>query len=228
MCSTFKALAVGALLSRIDEGRDHLDRVIAYGPSDLLDHAPTTRARLGQGGMTLGALAEAAIELSDNTAANLILAEIGGPEGLTAWLRSIGDTQTRLDRPEPMLNSAIPGDRRDTTTPRAMAESLEKLMLGSRLTPSSRERLTGWMLNCQTGANAIRAGVEAGWRVADKTGSGAHGTRNDVGVIWPPQGKPIVIALYLTGASVGDAERDQVIARATRILVDHAVGAPRG
>src|SRR6266487_4836041 len=120
MCSTFKFLAAAAVLKRVDEKQDQLDRFIRYAAKDILEHAPVTKAHLVDGGMTLGALCAAAIEQSDNTAGNLLLDAIGGPAGLTNFARDLGDRVTRLDRKEPELNSAIPGDERDTTTPASM------------------------------------------------------------------------------------------------------------
>ena len=219
MCSTFKLLAVSALLHRVDQGRDHLDRVIAYGEADLLDYAPVTRAHLKAGGLALSDLCQAAIELSDNTAANLILRQIGGPAGVTAFARGLGDGLTRLDRNEPTLNTAIPGDPRDTTTPAAMLADLRALSLGAALAPASRERLNGWLRDCQTGAAQLRAGFPAGWRVGDKTGSGVNGTNNDVAVAWAPGG-PILVASYLTQAAhASEDARKAVHADVARIVV---------
>ena len=227
MCSTFKLLAVGAVLSRIDQGRERLDRFVAYGEADLLDYAPVTGAQVKAGGLSLDALCQAAIELSDNTAANLILREIGGPAAVTAFARSLGDSVTRLDRNEPSLNAAIPGDPRDTTTPIAMLADLRALSLGGVLTPGSRERLNGWLRGCQTGKARLRAGFPAGWRVGDKTGTGVNGTANDIAVAWAPGG-PILIACYLTGAvSASDAARDAVHAEVARIVVERFRG-PHG
>jgi beta-lactamase class A len=219
MCSTFKLLAVGAVLGRADQGRERLDRFIAYGEADLLDYAPVTRAHVREGGLPLGDLCQAAVELSDNTAANLILREIGGPAAVTAFARSLGDNVTRLDRNEPTLNTAIPGDPRDTTTPAAMMANLRALSLGGVLSPGSRERLNGWLVAGQTGKTRLRAGLPASWRVGDKTGTGVNGTANDIAVAWAPGG-PILIACYLTeAASATDAARDAVHADVARIVV---------
>lgn len=224
MCSTFKLLAVSALLAEVDRGAEHLDRVIAYGEADLLSYAPVTHAHVKQGGLSLGALCEAVLELSDNTAANLILAALGGPGAVTAFARTIGDPITRLDRNEPSLNEIAPGDERDTTCPAAMLEDLRRLTLGRVLSPGSRERLNGWLAAAKTGAARLRAGFPAGWRIGDKTGSGAQGTANDIAVAWAPGG-PILVASYLTGAtSIGDADRDAIHAQVARIVT----GAFRG
>jgi beta-lactamase class A len=224
MCSTFKLLAVGAVLSRVDQGREQLDRFIRYGQADLLDYAPVTRAHVQEGGLTLDALCQAVIELSDNTAANLILRQIDGPTGVTAFARQIGDSVTRLDRTEPTLNTAILGDPRDTTTPVAMLADLRALSLGGVLSPGSRERLNGWLRGCQTGKTRLRAGFPASWPVGDKTGSGANGTANDVAVAWAPGGA-ILIACYLTAAaSAADTARDAVHADVARAVVERFRG----
>ena len=219
MCSTFKMLLVAAVLARVDAGGERLDRRVAYHKTDLLPYAPITRANLGVGSMTVRALCAAAIEFSDNTAANLLLAALGGPERVTIYARSLGDTMTRLDRNEPALNSAEPGDERDTTTPAAMATTLRKLSIGSALSPSSRRALQAWLLGCRTGVDSLRAGVPAFWRVGDKTGSGAHATVNDIAVFYPPRRAPIFVTAYYTGSSASSDPRDEVLADVGRIVV---------
>ncbi len=218
MCSTFKAVAVATVLNRVDEGREDLRSFVRYGKGELLDHAPVARLHLQQGGMNVEALCAAAIEQSDNTAANLLLARVGGPAGVTAFLRSIGDGVTRLDRTEPSLNSAIPGDLRDTTTPAAMAWTLKRLLAGPALKARSRGRLTGWMLHCATGQQRLRAGVPAAWRVADKTGTGEHGSANDIAALWPPGRGPLLAAVYCTGSHAPAAALDGAIAEVGRAI----------
>jgi len=198
MCSTFKLLAAAAALKRVDEGKERLDRGIPYGASDLLEYAPVARQHVADGEMTLGELCAAALNWSDNTAANLILAAIGGPEGFTAFVRSLGDETTRLDRNEPTLNEAAPGDPRDTTTPIAMAEDLRTLLLGEALSEASRRQLETWLVADKVGDKRLRAGLPASWRIGDKTGSGDHGTANTVGIIRPPGRAPLIAAVYLT------------------------------
>ena len=198
MCSTFKFLAVAALLSGVDRGRYDLSRRIAYGPGDLLAYAPVTKAHVAQGGMTLAALCAAAIEWSDNTAANLMLKQLGGPQAVTNYARGLRDPLTRLDRTEPTLNTAIPGDPRDTTSPAAMLADMNRILTGDALSRTSRQQLLEWMLACRTADNRIRAGLPKGWRVGSKTGSGAHGTRNEIAIVIPPGRKPILAAVYLT------------------------------
>lgn len=216
MCSTFKVLLVGAVLKRADEGRERLDRRVQYTSSDVLDWAPVTRLHV-ETGMTVGELCEAAITLSDNTAANLLLKTIGGPAAVTAFTRTLGDNVTRLDRTEPALNTAIPGDPRDTSTPMWMLRDLRKLALGKILAPVSRERLVAWMLACKTGEGKLRAGFPTGWKIGDKTGSGQRGTENDLAIVWPAQKQsPLLIAAYLTGATVDHAHQLSAIAEVGR------------
>ena len=168
--------------------------------------------------MALGSLCEAAITLSDNTAMNLLLASLKGPDAVTAFARSLDDAATRLDRTEPALNEAVPGDPRDTTTPSAMARDLTALVLGEALSAASRGRLAGWMVANTTGGTKLRAGLPPGWTVGDKTGAGGHGTSNDVAVAWTPDGRPLVVAVYLTGAvSATEEARSAAMAAVGRI-----------
>jgi beta-lactamase class A len=212
MCSTFKWLAAAAVLSRVDAGHEQLDRRIVFGRDELLDWSPVTKHHADGDGMTLGELCEAAIAESDNPAANLLLKAIGGTEGWNRYLRSIGDDKSRLDRIEPMLNEARPGDVRDTTTPAAMVADLRRLLLGNALSWASKEQLIQWMLATKTSGRRLRSGLPQGWRLADKTGTCNSGTANDVGVLWPPSGAPIVLAVYLTQARVSREEQELAIA----------------
>ena len=213
MCSTFKCLAAAAVLRAVDAGTLRLDQRVPYGTSDLLDYAPVTKAHAGDGAMTLNDLCAAAIEVSDNTAANLMLRELGGPQALTRFIRTLGDDVTRLDRNEPSLNSAIPGDARDTTTPNAMLVSLRALLLGDALSEKSRAQLETWLLNCKTGGNKLRAGLPAAWRVGDKTGSGANATSNVIAILRPPGRAPLLAAVYCTGSTTA-ASKDLDAAQA--------------
>jgi beta-lactamase class A len=201
MCSTFKLLAAAAALKRVDDGAERLDRVVAYGPGDLLEFAPVTKAHVAAGGMTLADLCAAAIDWSDNTAANLVLQAIGGPAGFTQFARSLGDSVTRLDRNEPGLNEATPGDERDTTSPRAMADDMRQVLLGDVLSEASRRRLEAWLIDDKVGDKRLRAGLPPGWRIGDKTGSGDHGTANTIAIIRPPERAPIIATVYLTESS---------------------------
>ena len=218
MCSTFKLLAVAAVLARVDRGQERLERRVTFGQADLLEYAPVARAHVTQGGLLLEQLCEAVMVVSDNTAANLLLASLGGPAGLTAYARTLGDARTRLDRNEPLLNEALPGDERDTTTPNAMLGNLEKLLLGDALSKASREKLAAWMCASSTGLERLRKGVPPGWRVGDKTGSGNHGTSNDIAILWPPQGKPFLIAAYLTATSAAPEVKNGVFAELGRLV----------
>src|SRR5215471_4731727 len=218
MCSTFKTLAVAAVLQRVDQRKEKFDRFIPYTEKDLLEYAPVTKQHVAEGGMTLSALCEAAIEQSDNTAANLVLQTIGGPKGVTQFARSIEDKVTRLDRKEPELNDWKPNDQRDTTSPAAMCEDLRRLLQSELLSKESRGRLDNWLQRNETGAALIRAGVPSGWRIGDKTGRSGTGATNDVAVIYPPDGAPIFIAIYTFGGS--DEQRSTAIASAARKICE--------
>jgi len=216
--STFKFLAAAAALARIDAGVESLDRRVRFAKSDIVTYSPATEKHADGGGMTIAEICDAAITLSDNTAGNLLLAAIGGPEGLTRYARSLGDEITRLDRIETDLNEARPGDVRDTTSPAAMLGNLEKLLLSETLSAASRSRLANWMIAGKTGDTRLRAGVPAGWRVGDKTGAGGNGTNNDIAILWPPGGKPILIAAYLTECARSVEERNAALADVARVL----------
>ncbi len=219
MCSTFKFLAAAAVLKRVDEGKENLQRFVPYDAKDILEYAPVTKVHLKDGGMTLGALCAAAIEQSDNTAGNLLLDAIGGPPGLTNFARKLGDNVTRLDRKEPALNSAIPGDERDTTTPAAMCSNMRRLLLGGRLSESSIHQLEDWLQHNETGALMIRAGVPKTWGVGDKTGRCANGASNDIAILRPPGRAPILIAVYFIGSTAPADDRASAIAEVARAVV---------
>ena len=219
MCSTFKFLCAAAVLARVDAGKEQLARRIPVTSADLLEYAPVTKQHAG-GEMTVAELCEAAVALSDNTAANLLLAGMGGPSAITQYARAIGDSLTRLDRTEPDLNTAEAGDERDTTTPVAMARNLQTLTLGVALLPPSRDQLNAWLIGCKTGEARLRAGLPKDWRIGDKTGSGAHGTSNDIAVIWPTGRAPLIIAAYLTQCSAADANRNAAIAAVGKAVAE--------
>lgn len=220
MCSTFKWLLAAHVLQRVDAGQEQLERRIVYGPEVLLEHSPVTRQHADGSGMTLAALCEATVTVSDNAAANLILQTLGGPAGLTTFVRTLGDHQTRLDRTEPTLNEATPGDPRDTTTPRAMAGALQKAVLGDALSPAGQAQLVRWLQATSTGFKRLRAAVPAGWQAGDKTGTGARGTSNDVAVFWPPHAAPLVVCAYLTDCAAPPDRRDATLAAVGRRVVD--------
>lgn len=215
MCSTFKLLLAAAVLQRVDAGREQLDRRIVFGREALLDYAPISKQHVGPPGMAVSALCEAAITLSDNTAANVLLKEIGGPQSVTACARSLGDALTRLDRTEPTLNR--PNGEMDTTTPVAMLADMHKLLLGDALAPASRGRLTDWLRHCRTGATSLRAGLPGDWLEGDKTGSGATAT-NDVAILWPPGRAPLLVTAYYDNATLPGKERYAVLAEVGRIV----------
>lgn len=197
MCSTFKASLAAAILARVDRGEDRLDAAVRYGEKDILSYAPVAKAGLARGALSVGELCQGAIELSDNTCANLLLARIGGPAALTAFWRATGDAVSRQDHYEPV--STQPGSVEDTTTPAAAAGTLRRLLLGDVLSPGSRERLTGCMRACETGLDLLRAGLPKGWTVADKTGSDGRAMLNDIAVAWPGAGQPLLVCAYIEG-----------------------------
>jgi len=218
MCSTFKLLLAGAVLARVQQRAERLDRRLPVSGSDVIGHAPFSAKRVG-GTATVAELCRAMMVESDNGAANLMLAAIGGPAGLTRFLRQTGDMVTRLDRTEPSLNEATPGDPRDTTTPLAMLGSAERLWLGPALAPASRARLTAWAIECRTGLARLRAGLPEGWRAGDKTGTGDRGTYNDVAIVWAPRRKPVLITSYLAGSTLGTDAGNAIHAKVARALV---------
>lgn len=222
-CSTFKALAAGALLRRSTQAQ--LDHVVGYDRSDVVDNSPVTSRHVGTG-LPLRDLVAAALDQSDNTAANLIVDRLGGPAGFQKALRDLGDRTTHVDREEPALNEAAPGDVRDTSTPRALGTDLRRYVLGDVLAESRRRQLRDWLVANTTGAPYIRAGVPADWKVGDKTGSGGYGTRNDIAIAWPSDGSPIVVAV-LSDRGVEDASADDaLIADATRAALTALHRAP--
>lgn len=217
MCSTFKFLLASAVLRRVDRHDEALDRVIAIPVQPLLSHSPISEAHAG-GAMTVAALCEAVLTDSDNTAANALLDTIGGPPGITSFCRSIGDTETRLDRFELAMNEALAGDPRDTTTPAAMVRDLHTLLLGNELSQASRTQLTLSMEGCRTGLDRLRAKLPAGWRAADRTGSNGAHTSNDIAVVWPPGKPPVIVAAYITQCPGPESKRVAMLARFGSVL----------
>jgi beta-lactamase class A len=218
ICSTFKLIAAAAVLARVDAGKEQLTRRVRFEAKDVVVNSPVTKDHSGGAGMTLDELCEAAMTMSDNTAGNLLLGTIGGPIGLTDFAASLGDTVTRLDRIEPALNEALPGDLRDTTSPAAMAADLRALIFGDALSAESKMRLLGWLIGNKTGEARLRAGLPANWRVGDKTGSGERGTTNDVAVVWPGKHEPILVAIYLTGTQAAPDARNATLASVGRAI----------
>ena len=212
LCSTFKVLAAALVLQRVDIGAEQLDRRVVFSAADVVENSPVTQGRAGPPGMTIAEICAAAITASDNTAGNLMLASFRGPGRLTDFLRTLGGKATRLDRREPDLNDVLPGDPRDGTTPRAMAYTLQRILLGNVLSKSSEALLIGWLTASTTGEARLRAGLPAEWRVGDKTGTGARGATNDVAIVWPPDHPPIVIAVYLADTTLPLDARNRAIA----------------
>ena len=218
MCSTFKWLLAAFVLSQVDQDEISLDERLSYGPSDLLDYAPVAKAHVDTGWLTVETLCRASVTISDNTAANLLLHRVGGPSELTSFLRQTGDTVTRLDRNEPELNTNLPGDERDTTTPRAMAGSMNRLLVGDVLSARSRDMLQQWLKDSTTGLERLRAGLPSGWIAGDKTGTGVNGAANDVAITWPPTESPILIASYLSESDASPAARNTAHADIARAI----------
>ncbi|OTW67554.1 class A beta-lactamase [Bacillus thuringiensis serovar roskildiensis] len=215
--STSKSLAVGALLHK--NSLEALDQRITYTHEDLSNYNPITEKHVDTG-MTLKELADASVRYSDSTAHNLILKQLGGPSEFEKILREMGDTVTTSERFEPELNEVHPGETHDTSTPEAIAKTLQSFTLGTALPTEKRELLVDWMKRNTTGDKLIRAGVPKGWEVADKTGAGSYGTRNDIAIIWPPNKKPIVLAI-LSNHDKEDAEYDdKLIADATKVVLN--------
>jgi len=222
LLSSFKALAAACVLSRVDQNEDALERLVSFPKSALVPYSPETEKHAGGRGMTLGAICEAAVTLSDNTAGNLMLEQIGGPAGLTAWLRSIGDGLSRLDRIEPDLNEAKKGDERDTTTPRQMRETLDILLGGEEtaLSISAQETLLGWLVASKTGDARQRAGLPKDVTIGEKTGTSSKGAACDAGIVWPRGRRPIFVSVYIAGATVPVKDLNPVFAAAGAIIAD--------
>lgn len=218
LCSTFKFLLAADLLARADRGALDLRKRLPIRASHL-GNSDFVKSRVGREA-SLAELAHAIVEISDNDAANLLLAEVGGPAGLTRFARAIGDAVTRIDHVEPV--SDAPSDVADTTTPAAMAANFERILLGNVLKPASRATLAGWLLHSKTGVGRLRAGLPAGWRLAHKTGTGMHGSSNDAGLVWRAHRAPLLLSVYLTGSTLDDAGRDAVIAAVARAVARNA------
>lgn len=218
-CSTFKMYLAAATLVRVQAGEERLDREIPITPADMVNHAPVTEPAVG-GVLTVETLMKGTVEVSDNPAANLLLKALGGLEAMQAFYRSIGDDSTRVDRFEPEMN-LLDGDK-DTIEPMRSRVNMNRLFLdpATPLSRESRDKLLGWMFASPTGVGRIKAGVPAGWRVAHKTGTGGYGPANDIGLLYPPGGEPITLAVYYHGVPASsDAENDAVVADATRMTL---------
>ncbi|MGW7286291.1 class A beta-lactamase [Streptomyces sp. NPDC054847] len=215
-CSTHKALTAAAVLER--NSLAGLDKLVRYTRDDLVDHSPVTEKHVDSG-MTLRAVCDAAVRYSDNTAANLLFDELGGPKAFQATLAALGDTVTHADRLETALNEATPGDIRDTSTPRALAGDLREYVLGDTLDAGKKALLTDWLRRNTTGDALVRAGVPDTWVVGDRSGGGGYGTRNDIAVAWPPGAAPVVIAILSSRAAEEAEYDDRLVARAAEVVV---------
>lgn len=215
LASTFKGLACGALLDLHPLSTGWFEQRVAVEAADLVAGSPVTEQHVGTG-MTVTELCHAAITVSDNTAGNRLLTLLGGPAGLTDYLRSLDDRVSRLDRWETDLNTAIPGDDRDTTTPAALAADYRALTVGDALAEPERAQLNSWLLASTTGDTRIKAGLPGDWRVGDKTGTPAYGSALDVAVAWPPGRAPLVIAVLTTKPDRDAAPDNALVAAAAR------------
>jgi beta-lactamase class A len=220
-CSTFKFPLAGAVLQRVDAGKEQLDRRITYDASVLMENSKITSEHVAEGSMTVAALCEATVTVSDNAAGNLLLDAIGGPAAMTAFFRSLGDDVSRLDRNEPELNDYAAGDERDTTTPAAMLHVAHELLVSERvLSPASRQQLGEWLALATTGLKRLRSAFPQTLRAGDKTGTGTDGITNDVAIGWRASGKPVLVAAYSFGLPGNLDARAEVIGRVGRIVVD--------
>ena len=220
--STHKTFTCAALLAKVDQQALSLNQLVSISKEMLMAYSPITEKSLSAQTMTLGALCQAAVSYSDNTAANLAFDAIGGSTGFNAFMRSLGDEQTRLDRKEPDLNEATPGDLRDTTTPKAIVHSLKKALLDDGLSALSQAALKQWMLDDQVASALLRAALPANWRIADKTGAGGYGSRSIIAVIWPPSQQPLVVAIYITQTTAPMTDSNKAVARIGAVLKDAA------
>ncbi len=218
MCSSFKLLAAAQVLDRVAHGQESLSRRLPYGRADLMPNSPVTQRHVQQGAMTLGALCHATVTQSDNTAVQLILPTLGGPAGLTAWLRGIGDTTTRVDRNEPDMNAWDPSRQWDTSTPGAMARTLSTLLLGDVLPVAQRAQLVDWMRASQTGRQRLRAGVPAAWPMGNKTGTSGRGEVIDLALIWPPGRAPVMVASFIADSPAPLPVCEAALAQVGRLL----------
>jgi beta-lactamase class A len=218
MCSSFKWVLAASVLARADQGQLHLNETISYTSAQLIGHSPVTAAHVKEGHMRIEDLCAAAVEESDNGAANLLLARIGGPKSVTTYARSVGDRVTRLDRNEPTLNENRPGDPRDTTTPDAMVQTMKAVLIGDALHSDSRAKLLDWLRKCDTGTHRLRAGLPASWSEGDKTGTGDRGAAVDNAIIWPPRRAPILAAAYVSDSNKPTEQLEAALADLGRLI----------
>jgi beta-lactamase class A len=220
MCSTFKGLLAAQVLSRVDEGKESLERLVHYTEKDLIFTSPVTKANVKRGAMSVGALCQATVEVSDNTAAILLMRSVGGPESLTRFARSLGDNVTRSDRYEPRSNEY--NGMLDTTTPRAIATSASRILLGNVLSAQSRRQLEEWMVSCKPGLNRIRAVLPADWHAGDRPGTSVEEETNDYAIVRPPGRAPLLVAAYYDAPGVSIELRETVLREVGQAFVKWA------
>ncbi|WP_395647080.1 class A beta-lactamase [Terricaulis sp.] len=221
MCSTFKWVLAAFILNKVQDGALRLDAQVRYTRADLLGNSPGAEANVARGWMTIEELCAASVEQSDNAAANLLFAQVGGPAALDDFVHRHGDSVTSFDRTEPELNNIAAGDERDTTTPVAMASTMQRLLLtDSALNEASRQKLLGWLEAAVTGVHRLKAGLPAGWRIGHKTGTSGQGAANDVAILWPPSGPPILLACFVLAPQVDDTVRDAAHAAVARAVAE--------
>lgn len=216
-CSTFKLFLAAAVLERVNAGQESLEREVPITADDITIYAPVTEPAVG-GTLTIEKLCQAAVKISDNPAANILIRELGGLEAFRDWYRSVGDEVTRVDRLEPELNQFAPGDERDTTTPTQAAANVRTVMLSARLDSAQRRRLWAWMNTTPTSPARLKAATPLGWTMGHKTGTSSKGLTNDIGLMWPTVGDPVVVTAYFAApeATTDQAQRDAVVADAAR------------
>ncbi|MFM0040850.1 class A beta-lactamase [Paraburkholderia sediminicola] len=209
MCSTFKGLLAALVLARVDAGKEDLARLVPYTGKDLIFTSPVTKAHVAEGAMSVGALCQAVVEVSDNTAAVLLMKSAGGPAGLTQFVRGLGDTVTRSDRYEPESNKY--SGVLDTTTPRSITKSASRILLRNVLSPQSRAQLENWMIACKPGLNRLRAALPPDWIAGDRPGTSVEEETNDYAIVRPPQRAPLLIAAYYDAPALGMPAREAVL-----------------
>ena len=219
-CSTFKVLVASAILKHSETHPKLLKERIRIREKDIVSWAPICEEFVGKS-LDIASLCQAAMQHSDNTAANLLIRRLGGLEAINQWARSLGDDHFRLDRWETELNSALPDDERDTTTPLAMAKDLQQLCLGNALNHASRLRLNDWMIHNKTGDQRIRAALPPSWKAGDKTGTGAYGTTNDIAVILTTSGEAIILVIYFTQFDAKSKAQNDIMVEASKLVLNH-------
>jgi beta-lactamase class A len=222
MCSTVKGLLAGLVLSRVDAGKESLPRMVRYTENDLIFTSPITKANVSKGAMSVGALCQAILEVSDNTAAVLLMRSVGGPQALTQFVRGLGDMVTRSDRYEPASNEY--SGMLDTTSPRAIAGSAQKLLLGNVLSPKSRDQLETGMIACKPGLKRIRAALPPGWIAGDRPGTSFEEETNDYAIVRPPGRAPLLVAAYYDAPKLSMDVREIVLHETGSVFVKWAVG----